>query len=242
MWGLIYKDIIMNKKTLIIPAVASAALFMIMTGALFFANDSSDEYIETTAQFISLLATICVFLPWLDLPTMLIKNDERKAWCGFVSASPVTAKGQVASKYALCFIILVITVNILYFFLQIGDIILYSISGKTAMASAVNIAVSFAFAIMFIWAVEIPFTVYFGSKTGGAVKMLIFLAVFLGFIIYGLYGKTKLSFDGLWEMLFSDDIKIYAFMIGSEIIFAAAYLLSYLLSCRLYLKGAEKNG
>ena len=132
--------------------------------------------------------------------------------------------------------------NILYFLLQICDIILYYFAGVTAMSGTISFALMLAFAVMLLWAVEIPFTVYFGSKTGGAVKFLLFLAVVLGFIVYGLYGRTRLSFDGLWALFFSEDIKIYAFTIGSELFCAVAYFLSYLLSCRLYPKGAENNG
>lgn len=241
MWGLIYKDIVTNKKQFILFAVCSAVLFAIMVAALFIADDFG-EYTEVSAQAVSLMAVTCAFLPWLDLPTSLIKNDEGRHWGGFVSASPVSAKGQVASKYVLGFAVLVVIVNMLYFLLQICDIILYYSAGVTAMSGTISFALMLAFAVMLLWSVEIPFTVYFGSQTGGAVKFLLFLAVVLGFIVYGLYGRTRLSFDGLWALFFSEDIKIYAFTIGSELFCAAAYLLSYPLSCRLYPKGAENNG
>ena len=153
-----------NKKQFILFAVCSAVLFAIMVAALFIADDFG-EYTEISAQAVSLMAVTCAFLPWLDLPTALIKNDEGRHWGGFVSASPVSAKGQVASKYVLGFAVLVVIVNMLYFLLQICDIILYYSAGVTAMSGTISFALMLAFAVMLLWAVEIPFTVYFGSQT-----------------------------------------------------------------------------
>ena len=112
------------------------------------------------------------------------------------------------------------------------------------MTASLNAALLIVFVFLLVWAVEIPFTVYFGSKNGGMIKMIMFYIIILGILIYGLYGKRELSFDGLFRLLLSDAISIgaYVLMTAFEIGAAVLYLLSYRISCRLYLKGAENNG
>ncbi len=243
MWGLIYKDIIVNKKMLLLTAAGSVFITVIFMAAVIISADG-DASVLDAASAVSPMIAICAFLPWIDLPTQLIKNDESMAWRSFVTASQVSVRGQVASKYAFGFIVLVLILNFLYFFVIVGDVILYSSAGVTAMAASLNAALLIVFVFLLVWAVEIPFTVYFGSKNGGMIKMIMFYIITLGIIIYGLYGKKELSFDGLFRLLLSDDIGIgaYALMTAFEIGAAVLYYLSYRISCRLYLKGAENNG
>jgi hypothetical protein len=101
----------------------------------------------------------------------------------------------------------------------------------------------FIFILIVIWAFEIPFAVFFGSKYGGYVKMAIFLAFFAAVIIYTLYGSTDTFFGKLEKLINSQNSTL---MLSFNALFpytaCILYLLSYKISCKLYLKGAETNG
>lgn len=240
MWGLIYKDIITNKKALLFSLFAMLVTFVLFSLPLFIIEDAEDN-IDGVSQMIALLISVCSFLFLLDIPTTLIKSDESARWSAFVAASESTVKGQMQSKYVLSFITLVFTVNFLYFALFIDDMILYSAAGVTGMTALTNITILAAFLILMYWAVEIPFTVYFGSKTGGMIKTVFFSLITLGIIIYGLYGKEKISFEKLFDIIFAEvtDKVTLLILFAIEIGAAVMYYLSYRLSCKLYLKGAE---
>lgn len=240
MWGLIYKDIIVNKKTLLLSAIGTVVLFALFSVTIFVMEDGNDVT-ESVSSIIALMITVCSFACWIDIPSTLIKGDEKGHWSAFVSSSESNVQGQLQSKYVLPFIILVLVVNFLYFALMIDDMILYSATGYSGMSSTIGIAVFFASVLMLLWAVEIPFAIYFGSKTGGIVKLIVVFTITLGFLINGLYGKETLSFDKLYDLLFAEKTDAVTLFVLSAIQIGAAvlYYLSYRLSCKLYLKGAE---
>lgn len=243
MWGLIYKDIAASKKTLLLSFIGMAVLTALFSVSILVIDDAESE-IKNVSEIISLLIICCAFLCWIDIPTTLIRNDEFGHWKKFVSSSQASVEGEIQSKYVFPFIILVAVVNYLYFVLQIDDMIFYSVIGMTGMAGMISIAILAASLIMIVWSVEIPFLVYFGSRTGGYVKLIFTGVVVLGIIIYGLYGKTEISFDKLYGFLLSQnsESRVLAKMLAFQAISAAMYYFSYKLSCFLYRRGADDFG
>lgn len=240
MWGLIYKDLIVSKKTLMMTVLPAVGISFVMLFALLAAESSVDAIDDTMVQVVG-LAGMIGFLLLLDLPCVFIKNDENRIWSAFVSSSECSVRDQVGSKYVLPFIILVAFINLIYFLYMLFDVIIYKFIGVTGLSSLINTVILLASVILMFWAIEIPFTVYFGSKTGGMIKIAVILVITLGIIIYGLYGREKLSFDKLYELLFSENtsLAVFAATILIDIGSGVLYILSYKLSCRLYLKGAE---
>ncbi len=239
MWGLIYKDIIVHKKTLLISLAGTLVLAFLFSMPVFITGEPLDETMVST---LSLLVAFAFFVCWLDIPTVFISGDERAKWSDFSASSAAMVKGQVGSKYCEGIIVLVFIVNLAYCALQIPDLVLYKMWGISGMSSSVSFAIIFAFMLMAVWSVEMPFTIYFGSKYGGYVKMVLFGILFLIIMIYGLYGNINISFDKIWEILFAEEpgVGYMAFMAFFPIFSGVLYFLSYKLSCKLYLKGAER--
>jgi hypothetical protein len=178
---------------------------------------------------------LCIFLSWIDIVTTFIAVDERTVWVNFVSSS-VTPKVQIQSKYCEGIIAAIFICSWCF----IADSISVAIVPEnSSLCSMIMISMSI---LIVIWAFEIPFTVFFGSKYGGYVKMAIFLAFFAAVIIYTLYGSTDTFFSKFEKLINSQNS---TFMLSFNALFpytaCILYLLSYKISCKLYLKGAENH-
>jgi hypothetical protein len=240
MWGLIYKDVCVCRKSIILSFVATliiTILFVIIPNFLFnLLSDSEIDDIHFYLMLPQVIGYFCIFMSWVDIVTSFISVDEKAVWVNFVSSS-VTPKVQIQSKYCEGIIAVILICSWCF----IADSIGIAIAPESYSLS--SMIMLFMFTLIVIWAFEIPFTVFFGSKYGGYVKMSIFLALFATVIIYTLYGSSDTFFNKFEKLINSQES---TFMLSINALFpytaCILYLLSYKISCKLYLKGAETNG
>lgn len=248
MVGLIYKEWILQKRSLMLLGGAFALLLAI----LFFpaVSDYLNTISETTgipADALMVLWELAIFIILFLImgiyqPT-IFEVDENKKWAGFITASPLRGNGQIAAKYWFTLLLSLVTLELCNFF-SIISILIYGMS----------INLSTFFLILFylqllLRAFEYPFLVRFGSKSGGTYKGILFLIVVMIVIIYLLFGDLSAfgSVNDMTDWLFqclmmennvsSDGIMIAqaALPYGSAIL----YYLSYRLSCKFYQMGVE---
>jgi uncharacterized membrane protein YciS (DUF1049 family) len=98
---------------------------------------------------------------------------------------------------------------------------------------------------LFLRAVETPFLVRYGSKSGKQVKLLVLLGAVFLVIVYLLFGPLPDS-DTVFETIvnwFSGENKLSGMLLGAAAILpymiVALYYVSYRISCRLYQRGVE---
>ncbi|MGN1415812.1 MAG: ABC-2 transporter permease [Oscillospiraceae bacterium] len=235
MAGLLYKELIINKKSLLIylgtVLLISFGVIVNMTG------DDIDP--EKGAGIVPLFYFMIFFFTGMFQPN-LFEPDESKKWSYFVTSTPAMARGQVYSKYMAGFLMSLFAM----LWCQVLDMAVTFILGAQSMAmSAVYI---FFYAQLFLRAVEYPFIVRFGSKIGSTYKMASFFLVIFIVFVYLLFGDLSMLdmnniFDTIYGILdgsiFSDNV---LFVISlCPYLAIASYYLSYRLSCKFYLKGAE---
>ncbi len=247
MWGLIYKDLCANKKPLLISLFGTLFFAVIMTLFMVVGTDGcNDEEDIIVISIIAGMECLFIYLCWIDTAASFIAVDERKEWVNFAVSSPASIKGQVQSKYAEGIITIIFVVNIEHFILLVADMVFYKANGGIELnaISNINAVILFAWMLLILWAVEIPFLIYFGKKHGGYIKLGLLMAVFTALVINLLYGSGNISFDKFFRMIFSHEIrrKMQIFVAVLPCAASLLYYLSYRLSCRLYLKGVEKNG
>lgn len=235
MAGLLYKELIINKKSLLIylgtVLLISFGMIVNMTG------DDIDP--EKAAGIIPLFYFMIFFFTGMFQPN-LFEPDETKKWAYFVTSTPAMARGQVYSKYMAGFIMSLFAM----LWCQVLDTTVSFIIGVQSMAmTAVFI---FFYIQLFLRAVEYPFIVRFGSKIGSTYKMASFFIVILIILIYLLFGDLSiLNTDNMFEIfygildgsIFSENVLFVLSLCPYLII--ASYYLSYRISCKFYLKGAE---
>lgn len=238
MSGLIYKEFVQNRKFLLI--LMGCTLFMSL---MIFADDSNADP-ETRSMLFSFVASgthMAAFLFLNIVQPEFIKADESKKWVYFAVSAPKGAADIVRAKY-----IFILTVNVL------TNILCYMTDGICSAVTGVavdgTLAMTAAFYVnIFLSSVDMLFIMRFGSKAGQIYHSVLLFAVLFAGAVYGLFGD--LSIIGTPDMLAekfvnfinSENIPsgLILFMGVFPFVSAAVYYLSYRLSCKVYLKGAD---
>ena len=97
--------------------------------------------------------------------------------------------------------------------------------------------------------IDIPFIIRFGKKRGESVKIMVIGGLFIGAIVYALFGPLP-GEDGeffirvydWWETFKAGAAQdwIYWLLAGFLWLTIFGYYFSYKLSCKLYMKGVEQ--
>lgn len=193
--------------------------------------------IETALSMMYILSYVCIFAIWIDMLLSIIKNDEKSLWINYTISLPATVKGQVQSKYCEGLIISSVYFNWCFTITELSIII------NNADNSNINIIVAFMCMLLFIYAIEIPFSFKFGAKYGNDIKFIFGMILIIAFLIFMLYGKdTKSTLFKLWEMLLNNDYSDNIIFINSLFPYTVGilYYVSYKISCKIYLKVVER--
>ncbi len=238
MRGLLYREFVQNKVTLLI--MAGTGLFL--CSPLFMMATSADENSgsESVAELLSVFIFICVYWVVGTMQENLFTPDENRLWHSFVMAAPGGVKEILWVKYEFLMIVFGITTAVCYYV----DLLVFSIAGVPSVSPAIH-AVGF-FWLLFVAAFDIPFIIRFGSKKGGIVKGICMLTVLLGAVIYALFGDISMfgSMDALYEFILgllkgNFPEWLHVCMAVVPFLICGLYYLSYRISCTLYRKGAD---
>ena len=242
MLGLLYKDILANKSKFILLSVGMAVIAAIVWLLAVLDNQTIDkEMFDNENSFVmsSICAYICLFFSADSIGSALFVTDERKNWAAMIISTPFAAKGQVKSKYLEVLLILYAVSNFCFF----TDLISGAITELGGLLG--NTIMMLFWGLLFLKAVEMPFVVYFGSKNGNNIKIVITLVIIFAALIYGLFGDISMfeSDDFLVQAtnLLTGELSLKLMIITSAVVPAVsvgAYYISYRISCRLYSKGA----
>lgn len=251
MYGLLYKELVLNRKSLFVLAfvdIVIYVLFFFLFGSAVKEGVFDESSFSDAADIFSCIYALLIYIFVLIILPQMFSTDESKRWSSFVSSSPLQESGQVYSKYMFGFLMLIVSFIWSYIAELFFDAVLsvhYGFENKSLLG--LNVSSTMVFAVLFLGAIEFPFYVRFGSKIGSSVKMGVFFGIDLLAVIYFLFGDLSVfgSLDKLWEFLIDlikgesfADIEIFIMsicMLGAFVL----YILSYKISCRLYMKGAE---
>lgn len=238
MTGLLYKELVLNKKNLLYMALGELLLSSVMILPIFMKDEFAGSELVITS--LSTILFFMMFLVYGMLTAGLFERDETKKWAYFISASPLTQEGQIKAKYLFTLLLYAALLLWCYFLM-----IFSAVFGCTLNLMA---AFDMLWLMLLVNAIEFPFLVRFGSKIGNHVKTALIAFVTLTAFEYLLFGDTSalsdpdklfMSFDKLSDASsMSDTAMILAAAI--PYLSAALYYLSCRISCRLYLKGAEE--
>lgn len=235
MGGLIYKDFITNRKSIFIAlgSVLYCGIMIIMPNII-------DSIEEDMGMFLSLYGMLMFFAMFLISGAFqgnMLKEDESRRWAYFITSTPMLKK-HIEAKYWFIMIISLSTIFIVSVFDAINCIFFDT--------QSLQLLIMILFYLqIFMRAIEIPFLVRFGTNMGGYYKAGVLVLVLLIVGIYFLFGDLSHfgTMDDFYEWFFdamNGGVKaLEIFYAIFPYIAVTAYYLSYKLSCRLYLKGAE---
>ena len=241
MWGLVYKDLILNKKNF--RVLLLTALFMEAYPLLAIWLTGTEEFENSVASMLFSLGVMATFLTLGEsIHISSFKEDEQKKWAYYINSSPLTGVGQVQAKY---WFILATTfgLNLLYIFIDGINLLIFP------EAPPLTILIFMATTmILFLRAIEIPFVVRYGTKYGLWVKAFLFFGIVFVGIVYALFGDLTIfgSSDNFWERFFEfmkgegvpDGLMLFIGIF--PLVTMALFYGSYKLSSQFYLKGVER--
>lgn len=240
MAGLLYRELVLNKKNLFGMAVSEMAVSLLMFMPLIFKDDSLGLEPSTVTALLSVFVFIMGFLVLGMMTAAIFEADESKKWAYFITSTPLTDVSQIKEKYLftlLLYITLLVWCDIMSAFLA-------------ALGGSANVMIAFEMMCIMLLtnALEFPFIVRFGSKAGSHIKtalMLILMVIAFEYIffgdlsIFGSFDKFFEFFERLSDTSLMSDIVLVLFAVFPYISIGL-YYLSYKISCKLYLKGAEE--
>ena len=237
MFGLVFKQLKLQKAYLIIFAVGILSIGGISVFCSLLGKTGAEVDMVSVVLPLFLLLYICADA----VSSNFFVPDENKKWAAFIISTPLGARGQVKVQYILTILIMYVTNISCYLIDSISAIV-----GTGESYGIQTISVMLFYLYVFLKAVELPFVVYFGSKTGNNVKVCVFLGLFFSVGVYALFGDISMFFgygsfmDWLLNLLADaegSDVMIIFMSIG-QLISLALYYISYRISCRIYAKGA----
>lgn len=235
MGGLIYKDFLTNRKSIFtaLGAMLYCGIMIIMPDII----GTAEEDIGIFMQLYAILMFVAMFFISGAFQSNMLKNDESRRWAYFITSTPMLKK-HIEAKYWFILIMSMTTVFITSVFDALNCLLFDS-------ASMQMIIMIIFYIQMFLRAIEIPFCVHFGTDMGGYYRAGILVLVILIAGIYFLFGDLSHfgSIDTFYDWLFkalSGEVKAFQMFIAVfPFVSMGMYYLSYKLSCRFYLKGAE---
>lgn len=235
MVGLIYKDFLVNKKSIFIAL--GAMIYCGMMVVIPAGNKSVKEDMGMFMQLYGILIFFAMFIISGNFQGNIFKSDESKKWAYFIISTPMIKK-YIEAKYWFIMIMSLSTLLITAIFDSLNCIV------SDAYSLQIFIMIMFYIQIL-MRSIEIPFLIRFGAM-GSYYKVGIFLLAVLAVGIYLLFGDLSHfgSMDSFYEWIFKalggESMAFQVFFAILPFVSATAYYLSYKVSCRLYLEGGGK--
>lgn len=241
MKGYLYKELRQNRlflslSVLLASAVAFLPVLIVMIDEKTMAKEAFYEF-SKSAHVLRPMIMIAGLLVMLILESFTLRGDDKKIWSYFVASAPRGIKSYIFTKYAF-----VLAMMIIYFLLCSGfDYAFSFICENIAGIYMPPLAKSYLY-ILFIQIIissfDIPFTVRLGDKKGSSVKILMLIIIILLLVALFIIFPVGMS-DTLSELSKGSRINHTAFIL--LFVSAVFYMLSYYISCKLYMKGATSN-
>lgn len=242
MKGYLYKEWKQNRilfllTVIVAICVAFLPILLVMTRE----KSVTKEVFLAFAQKGILFQILCVILGLmmsLTLQDITLRNDDRRSWGYFVASNPKGVSGYIFTKYMMialmCMIFFAVSAGCDYVFTlmakNIGDIKIHAMT---------KILATLMFVQLLLQAVDIPFSIRFGVKKGNTIKCILYMSVIIIFILIFLINPegvanliSKIETD--WELP-----KLGEWFL--PIISIILYVISGMISCKLYLKGVNQS-
>ena len=240
MTGLIYKEWRQNRLYIILTAFCGVAAGFIPIPMILLDGKGLQSLSEEHGMIVRAIALLLGFLGTGALQNLAVRGDDRKAWSVFIASSPEGADGFLRIKYEMIFAMSVLTVAFCLLSEQLLGAVMFDVTGK-ALPSLSGVYMTLVFLQLLLRATDLPFIIRFGDKRGGMIKMIAIVLLFIALTVVIMInpGDMAVKLANWIESGFDGDV--VSFVIGI-FPFAAigAYFLSYRISCRIYMKGAEQ--
>lgn len=245
--GFFYKELVQNRNLIIFTALLPLGLLLlafVMAKVLSYSSEVSGGIPDyATGNPVRLLMTAAgAFIASSILPSVF-QGDDRKVRSYFTVSSPAGVKGYMYCKYLLAFSMNILYMVSCYFTDTLSATLRYAVLGEEAQ-NLMTLFVAVFYIMLFLCAFDIPFSVRFGANKGSLIKTtaLILFALILAVCLALLPESTFQKITGLIVDIFTGKANgtVMLFTAVFPYIAYAAYIFSYKISCKIFMKGVNE--
>lgn len=245
--GFFYKELKQNRLTIILTAVLPTILILLNFGMLYSTSGTENKgFKEALASSDSnFMRYLCMGIGAFvasGMLTAVFTGDDRKLWTYFTVSTPQGVKGFLYNKYVLCFAMNGLYMVTSYFAQNLYDTIYYAVTGKENII--MNPTIVLFYALLALCAIDIPFMIRFGQKKGSIIKTTAMMAISTVLVLifellpYDVQEKLMQTLVKIKDGTANDTIMLMFSLLPAICI--AAYLMSYRVSCKLFMKGVDE--
>ena len=245
MKGFLYKELVQNKLRLALTVLIALCTVFLPVLLVFideesFSKSAFSVFVNEGAILRYPLVVLGFLASWI-ITEWMPSGDRTKKWCYFTASTPSGIGGYMCSKY-----IFMALQSAMYFALCIGlsyllKFICDSVGGYD-IPSFAKLFVALYFIQLASIAVDFPFSVRFGERAGGIIKVAMYLSLTAIALLVLKNNPDRLlsGIEKLIKKLIAGDFpSCFKFILASGAVLL--YALSGVLSRFLYLKGIEKH-
>lgn len=245
MKGFLYKELLQSRFRLALTVLtALCTVFLPLVLIIIDDEEASRGVLYTLANDGGLLRGAIIVLgviaSWI-ITEWMPSGDRTKKWCYFTASTPSGIGGYMCSKY-----IFMALQSAMYFAFCIGFSYLLRFIGDSVggydIPTFAKLFVAMFFMQLVSIAVDFPFSVRFGDKAGGIIKIAMYMSLAVIAMLVFLNSPDRLlsGIEKLIKKLIAGDFpSCFKFILASGAVLL--YALSGVLSRFLYLKGIEKH-
>ncbi|MGN0634096.1 MAG: ABC-2 transporter permease [Oscillospiraceae bacterium] len=247
--GFLYKELKQNKRS--ICAVISLPFFILVFITCCLAIVSlSNEYggdgwiLRTLTSTVFRIVAIAVgFLVTSSLLLSVFHGDDKKLWAYFIACAPNGINKFLYTKYVLSFAMCGLFFVSSYIADTLTATIRWFAFGEEIL-SFTGILIMIFFVLIFQNSFSIPMMLRFGEKRGAIINVIIILCLaILAIVIFSIIPTAVQDkvFAWLSGFMTGDHGDLTTLLTGIfPILSVGAYILSYKLSCKIFMKGVNE--
>lgn len=254
MQGTVYKELVQNRFFLLCglflpPLVYAVAVLMgliMKVGAGFTWTDFLSGFLADGVLFrFVLVILLAAYFGMRMMAAGVFSQDESKQKSVMMAAVPDGTARQIYGKYVAVFMACALFYVSALFTDSFFGWIVFRVTGEMPL-NMNSLLILMLFVQMFLRSLDMPFLVRFGSRYGKYVLILTYILAAIVIMITILYVPAfENIIEVIWDWcsrLMNGELEEEAQFIVSAFPAAAiaAYLISYRISCRLWLKGVAK--
>lgn len=247
--GFLYKELRQNTKSIFAVILLPFFILLLLTVCLAIVSlnesYSSDGFVvrTVTSSSFRILSVGFGFFAVSGLLLSVFHGDDRKLWAYFTASAPKGVNRFLYSKYVLSFAMCGIYFVSCYVAENLLATIHWFVLGEE-MVSFTSIFVMIFFALIFMNSFSIPLMLRFGEKKGAVINLIVIICLAIaGMVILTniLEDHPDKVFDWLIGFLKGEYSGITMLLLGLyPALSVGAYILSYKISCKIFMKGVNE--
>ncbi len=248
MTGFIYKEWKLNKKYILLSMLIPFLIFFVTFGIFMVKNGFKEGLAlvnESKGQIVLVMLSIIGLATTGTLEMKIYEYDESKKWAFFVATSAEGIKGYLYVKYMLILGMSIIYMLLYGFAYSLAGTFYYICTKQVFVSGVQNFISILFFAQIFFRAWDMIFVVRFGTRVGQIIKLCVFTFGAIGLVLlFNAFQDQIYTITEFFEKLFNSAGDNEAMLVVGILPFACmgCYFLSYLIACKIYLKGALQYG